>query len=225
MKTVSKTVHGILAGLLLATFFPVNLQAADQHLFYLHGCCIQDKDDPKVQAYQAIVNNLKQAGFQVSFNLRVVSVGDNDPAVQEHARQIAQDVRALLAKGVKPQHITVAGYSLGSMTAMVAAGHIANPDINVVLLAGCPVNSAIKVNIDYGKIRGRVLSIYDTKDVKFGSCQGRLPADVMFKEVVLNSGEGHAVFKMADDQHVNLWKEPLMSWVGEVRQAAGSASR
>jgi len=220
-----KTVHAIIAGILLATLSPANVQAADQHLFYLHGCCIKDKDDAKVQAYQAIVSNLKQSGFQVRFDLRYANVGDNDPAVQEHARQIATEVRSLLANGVKPRDITIAGYSLGSMTAMVVAGQIANPDINVVLLAGCPVSPAIKVNIDYGKIKGRVLSIYDTKDVKFGSCQGRLPADVTFKEVVLNSGEGHAVFKAPDDQHVKLWKEPLLMWVRDPGARMGSASR
>jgi len=29
--------------------------AADKHLFYVHGCCIKDKSDPKVKAYDTIV--------------------------------------------------------------------------------------------------------------------------------------------------------------------------
>jgi hypothetical protein len=205
----------IMTSMLLATAALGTAQAAEKHLFYMHGCCIKGKDDPKVKAYETIVQNLNEAGFKVAFDLRTADFGDNDSAVQAHAAKVADQVRTLLAQGVAPGDITVAGYSLGSMTALVTAGLIANPKVNVVLLAGCPINPAIKVSIDYAKIKGRVLSIYDVKDEKFGSCNGRLPEGVTSKEVVLNSGKGHSVFRLPDEKHMKLWKDPMLAWIKE----------
>lgn len=186
--------------------------AAEKHLFYVHGCCIKGKDDPKIKAYEMIAQELRNAGFNLTFDLRYADMSDSDALVQAYAAKVADQVNALLAKGVVPEDITVSGYSLGSMTTLVASGLIANPKVNFVLLAGCPVNTAIPVTIDYSKVKGRVLSITDTKDDKFGSCNGRLPESVTYKEVVLNSGEGHAVFRLTDEKNLKLWKEPLAAW-------------
>jgi hypothetical protein len=160
-----KTISAVLVSMVLVTITLGATHAAEQYLFYMHGCCIKGKDDPKVKAYETIAQNLKESGFKVAIDLRYADVGDNDVAVQAHAARIADQVRALLAQGVAPGDITVAGYSLGSMTALVTAGLIANPMVNVVLLAGCPIKPAIKVTIDYAKIKGRVLSIYDSNSV------------------------------------------------------------
>lgn len=201
----------IASAVLMASSFGV-AHAAEKHLFYVHGCCIKDKGDPKIKAYETIVQELKNSGFNVVFELRTADVTDSDAHAQAYAAKIADQVRALLAKGTAPEDITVAGYSLGSMTTLVASGLLANPKVNFVLLAGCPVNPAIPVTIDYSKIKGRVLSITDTKDDKFGSCNGRLLESVTYKEVVLNSGEGHAVFRLTDEKNLKLWKEPLVAW-------------
>jgi hypothetical protein len=186
--------------------------AADKHLFYVHGCCVKDKDDPKVKAYEKIVQELRNSGFDVVFELRTADVGDSAPQVNAYATKIADQVRAMIAKGTAPEDITVAGYSLGSMTTLVTSALIDNPKVNFVLLAGCPIKPAIPVTIDYTKIKGRVLSITDTKDEKFGSCNGRLPEGITYKEIVLNSGEGHAVFRLTDEKNLKLWKEPLVAW-------------
>lgn len=210
-----QTFNTLVASLVLAIAALGSVQAAEKHLFYLHGCCVKGQDDPKVKVYQSIVQDLQSAGYNVHFDLRFADVGDNDAAVQSHAKKIADDVKALLAKGVAPSDVSIAGYSLGSMTALVASGLVANPQVNVVLLAGCPINPAIKVNIDFSKVQGRVLSIHDSKDVKFGACQGRLPSGLTFKEVLLNSGEGHAVFKSLDANQLNLWKQPMLDWIAK----------
>lgn len=186
--------------------------AAEKHLFYTHGCCIKGKDDPKVKAYETIVQELKNSGFNVVFELRYADTNDNNAQAQAQAARIADQVRALLAKGTAPEDITVSGYSLGSMTTLVASGLIANPKVNFVLLAGCPIKAAIPVTIDYPKVKGRILSIMDIRDDKFGSCKGRLPEGVAYKEITLDSGEGHAVFRLPNEKHIKLWKEPLESW-------------
>jgi len=184
--------------------------AAEKHLFYLHGCCIKGKNDPKVKEYETIVQKLKDSGLNVFFELRTADINDGDDQAMAYAAKIADQVRDLLAKGTAPEDITVAGYSLGSRITLVASGLIANPKVNFVLLAGCPLKPTIP--IDYSKVKGRVLSIRDTKDDKFGSCDGRLPDGVTYKEIVLTSGEGHALFRLPDKKYLNLWKEPLVNW-------------
>jgi hypothetical protein len=188
--------------------------ASEKHLFYVHGCCVKDSGDPKARDYEAIVQKLKDSGFIVEYELRTADVGDNDAAVQAYAAQIAGKVNALLTRGTKPENITVAGYSLGSMTSMVASGLIANPNVNYVLLSGCPVRAGTPVTIDYSKIKGRLLSITDKNDDKFGSCNGRFPEGNAYKEIVIDSGKGHSGFRLAQDSFIALWLNPLLDWTG-----------
>ena len=211
-----KTLSTFLALTVLAVSGFGMAEAAEKHLFYLHGCCIKDKEDPKVKVYETVVQKLRDDGFNVHFEMRYAGIGDNDAAAQAHAARIADEVRSLLAKGTAPENITVAGYSLGSMTALVASSLLENPKVNFVFLAGCPVNSRIKVTIDYKKIAGRALSVYDAKDVKFGSCKGHVPDAALKKEIVLNSGEGHDIFKKIDEQQMKMWKDPLVNWAKSI---------
>ena len=189
------------------------VHASDKYVFYVHGCCVKDGSDPKVQDYEAIVQKLKGSGFNVEYELRTADVGDNDAAVQAHAAQIAGKVNALLAKGTPPGHISVAGYSLGSMTSMVASGLIANPNVNFVLLAGCPKSASIPVTIDYAKIKGRILAVVDKADDKFGSCNGKFAEGNAFKEVTVDTGKGHAGFRIAKDNFMSQWMDPMKDWV------------
>lgn len=201
-----KGFSGLIASLTLAAAFPLTIQAADKHLFYIHGCCISKVGGG---AYEAIVDDLRNSGFRVAFDLRT---DDSDTEIQAYAAKVAAQVKDLLSGGVAPERITVSGYSLGAVTAMYAAIAIANPDVNYVLLAGCPGKGARSFDIDYARVQGRVLSIIDTKDDKFGTCKERLPSSALQQEVAFDSGLGHAVFRSADEKSIKLWKDPLMSW-------------
>lgn len=186
--------------------------AAEKHLIYIQGCCVKKMNGPVARDYQTIAQELREAGFNVFFELRTADVTDSDEQAQAYAAKVARYVQELLAKGVAPEDITVSGFSLGSSTALVASGLIANPKINYVLLAGCPMGANIRVTIDYTKVRGRILSIIDSKDDKFGSCAARLPSGTNFKEITLDSGEGHKVFRLSDESSLKLWKTPLEAW-------------
>jgi predicted esterase len=205
-----KSLIAVIACAVLMTGFLGFARAQEKHLFYVHGCCIKDKNDPKVKAYENIVQELRNSGFNVVFELRTADMHDSDAQAMAYAAKIAEQVRDLLARGTAPEDITVAGYSLGSRITLVASVLIANPKVKFVLLAGCKIKETIP--IDYSKVKGRVLSIRDTKDDKFGSCDGRLPEGVIHNEVVLNSGSGHAVFLLTDEKNLKLWKEPLINW-------------
>lgn len=199
------------SAILAASVLP-SAHAAEKHLVYMQGCCVKGTSGPAAKDYQTIAQKLGAAGFNVFFELRTADQTDSDEQVQAYATKVAEHVQGLIAKGVAPEDITVSGFSLGSMTTLVASGLIDNPKVGYVLLAGCPVNATIPVTIDFGKVRGRVLSVVEGSDDKFGSCSGRLPNAASFKEVTIDSGKGHKLFKLADEQHLKLWMQPLEEW-------------
>jgi hypothetical protein len=207
-----KTFVAMITGIVLMAVLSGVTHAAEKHLFYMHGCCINKVGG---SAYETIVKELRSAGFNVVFDLRT---DDSSAAAQAYAAKVADQVKSLLAKGTAPEDITVSGYSLGSVTAMFASILIANQKVNYVLLAGCPGNGARvsrgndPLDVDYAKVQGRILSIVDTKDDKFESCKTHLPESVLQKEVAFDSGSGHAVFRNTDEKSLKLWKEPLVTW-------------
>lgn len=205
----------LISGAALMTGLAQTSNAAEKHLIYMHGCCVKQTNGSVAKDYQTIAQKLRDSGFNVFFELRTSDSTDSDSQAQAYAAKVAEYVQGLLAKGTPPEDITVSGYSLGAMTALVASGLIANPKVNYVLLAGCAVNVNIPVTIDYSKAGGRILSIVDSKDDKFGSCVGRLPNAAKFKEITLDSGEGHKVFRLTDESNLKLWKKPLESWAKE----------
>jgi len=207
-----KMLVALISGAVLMTGFSHISNAAEKHLIYMQGCCVKQASNAVAKDYQKIAQALRDSGFNVFFELRTSDATDSDEQAQAYAAKVAQYVQELLAKDVAPEDITVSGFSLGSSTALVASGLIANPKVNYVLLAGCPVSANSRVTIDYAKVSGRILSIVDSKDDKFGSCAGRFPSDATFKEITLDSGEGHKVFRLTDKANLTLWKAPLESW-------------
>jgi hypothetical protein len=181
-------------------------QAGDKHFFYMHGCCLSRVGSG---GYASIVREFGKSGLDVKYERRY---DDSDEALQAFAQKIAGQVRALLAQGVPPEDITVSGYSIGSALSMYVAIALANPKINYVLFAGCPGSGARAFDIDYPKVQGRVLSIFDEGDDRFGSCKGLLPESVLKKELALSSGQGHMIFQNIHDFALRLWKDPAEAW-------------
>lgn len=201
-----------LAALVLLSGLPSFAAAADKHLVYMQGCCVKGVKGQVAKDYETIAQSLRNAGFNLFFELRTAEQTDGDANVQAYAAKVAEHVQCLIGKGVAAEDITVSGYSLGAMTTLVTAGLTANPKVNYVLLAGCPTNPNVPISIDYTKVNGRVLAIVESADDKFGSCAGRLPNTAEFKEITLNSGEGHKLFRLTDESSMNLWKAPLVQW-------------
>jgi len=181
-------------------------QAGDKHLFYMNGCCIEKVG---TDGYDVIEKKLKETGLKLNFTIREE---DTDKAVMGSVDSVVEKVNALLANGTPPEDITVSGYSLGSIIAMYASIRIANPKVNYVLLAGCPGPKARRHIDDYSKVQGRILSITDAGDRKFVSCSDKITNASEFKEIKLESGEGHKVFRLSKDKFINLWIDPLVSW-------------
>lgn len=186
---------------------PSSPDASEKYVFYLHGSA--EESDGDNEKYQAAVDAISDNVDNVISEVR----GDTDPS--SYAEKIKQQVNTLISKGVPAKNITISGFSKGSIIALAAAGAINNPNINYVFLAGCSEDLNEKYNIDASKAAGRILSIHDSGDEKFESCEGTIKpsAKVKFEETDLDSGKGHKIFRIPKDKFIEQWRDPMIEWI------------
>lgn len=174
--------------------------------FYLHGSA--EESDGDNEKYQAAIDAISGNVDNVISEVR----GDTDP--NNYAEKIKKQVDALISNGVPAKNITVSGFSKGSIITLAASGAINNPNVNYVLLAGCSDELNEKYNVDPSKAAGRILSIYDSGDEKFESCDETIKpsAKVKFEETDLDSGKGHKIFRIPKEKFIEQWRDPLIEW-------------
>lgn len=185
---------------------PANPDSSGRYIFYLHGSA--EEENGSSGKYEAAVEAIAE------YDATVVSEVRGDTAPNVYAANLASQVNALIDAGVPAGHITVSGYSKGSVIALAAAAAIANPEVNYVLLAGCSEYLNDKYGVAAGKAVGRILSVYDSGDDKFGSCAGIVPGSALQDEVELDSGKGHKLFRIPKDKFIRQWRDPLVAWAG-----------
>ena len=187
---------------------PPKPDASGKYIFYLHGSV--EETEGSTEKYTSALNAIASSSAIVISEVR----GDTDPAT--YAEKVKEQVNMLISKGVSPKNITISGYSKGAVIALASAGTIKNPEVNYVLLAGCSGELNSKYDVDPAKAIGRILSIYDADDDKFGSCYGTITASdkVTFEEIELTSGKGHKLFRIPKDKFIQQWRDPLVEWAG-----------
>jgi pimeloyl-ACP methyl ester carboxylesterase len=194
---------------------PDTVDPARRHLFYVHGAWIEHHglEHPHPRhgryQYQAIVRALAERGFVVISEAR-----EKETDGEAYAEKLAKQVRRLLDKGVPPPRVTVIGHSKGGSIALIAASELQEEHLNFAIMAGCG-----KPGGGFGRgferfleerasrLRGRLLSIYDASDRLAGSCREAFEKAAVADsaEVVLQTGEGHALF----------WS-PRAVWIDEI---------
>lgn len=190
----------------VVTSIPSNPDSSEKYIFYLHGSV--EEEDGSTEKYETAIEAIAERDATVISEVR----DDTDPLL--YAIKLKADVTALLSKGVPAENITISGFSKGSIIALAASGVINNPKINYVLLAGCSnfLNSKYKVNPS--KAVGRILSIYDSEDSKFGTCSDIIKEtdNLKFEETELDTGKGHKVFRIPKEKFIEQWRDPLVDW-------------
>lgn len=187
---------------------PAKPDAKGRYIFYLHGSA--EESGGSTVKYQEAVNAIATGSATVISEVR----GDTDP--NSYAERLGKQVNNLLSHGVPASNITISGFSKGAIITLAAAGVINRPDINYVFLAGCSEELNDKYDVDASQVVGRILSIYDSDDEKFGSCEGILkPSNkLIFEEIALDSGKGHKLFRIPKEKFIQLWRDPLLEWAG-----------
>lgn len=209
MKTLSSFICTMVAAILLTGAATTSAARANSKvLFYMHGSDMHGKsaDHKNAKNYKKIVSHLEDQGFEVIFEVRA----DRDAEVE--AARTAQMVQDRISAGTAPEDIYVGGFSYGAMITLKTAGLIGNDKINYALFCGCPESPSISVDIDYEAVKGRVLSIVDTDDGKFGTCDGKLPGASDFVEKTITSGKGHKIFKLGKGKFINEWAPIFVGW-------------
>jgi acetyl esterase/lipase len=168
---------------------PGHPDPAGRYVIYLHGRILELQGRNAVSPefgryeYDAILRALSEGGVTVISELRGPATG------VEYAKRVASQVRELLAAGVRPEHVSVVGFSKGGYLARAAAAELQNASVRFAILAGCPTQAS-EIEPWVPRMRGRVLSLYDVADKVAGSClSGFAQAPgVTGREVVLGLG-------------------------------------
>ncbi|WP_419786344.1 hypothetical protein [Pseudodesulfovibrio sp.] len=189
-----------------------------KYFIYLHGEIIEAQGknavSPRYGAYHYddIINYFADRGLVVVEEVR--------GKVNEHryAVRVTEEVRGLMANGVPPENITVAGFSKGGLIALLVASSLNQPRVHFVILAGCARGLRPSAYTQFLKVKrgarlqGKLLSIYATSDLEAGSCaeakaQHTGPG-LAFSELPLRSKLGHGLFYRALPQ----WAQPVAAF-------------
>jgi len=185
---------------------PSDPDSDSKYIFYLHGSV--EEEQGSTEKYESAIEAISDSDAIVISEVR----NETDP--NAYALKLKEQVNKLISKGVPASNITISGFSKGSIITLASASEINNKEINYVLLAGCSEYLNKKYNINISSASGRILSIYDSGDEKFGSCKSIIKesADIEFKETELDSGKGHKVFRIPKEKFIEQWRDPLIDW-------------
>lgn len=197
---------GEAAGRIL-TDVPAAPDPGARYVFYVHGRILElqgrQAKSPDFGPYQydAILQALAGEGFTVISEVRKGDAGA--PFVE----RLAGQVRRLLAAGVPARQVTLVGASKGGYLTLAAAAELGEPDVSYVVLAGCgPASVALAP-----RLRGRILSIYDSKDRYSPSCGDTFAAAKSLgahREIVLDLGLDHGLLFRPRPE----WLVPARDW-------------
>ena len=188
-----------------------------KYLFYLHGRIVEDQGPNAVSEeygpyeYDNIVSTLVSKGYKVISEVREKNC---DPL--NYAEKVTKQIDSLLHIGIPANNITVLGASKGAFIAIQVSDLVQNKEVNYVLIAIFSESIAEILKKTNVKLSGRVLHVYDYKDVLSASGEkfinefkGKEFSD--FKEVELKMGLGHGILYKPYDEWINLllkWSNP-----------------
>jgi hypothetical protein len=184
------------------------IDSGARYLFYLHGAIIETQGvrptHPRfgVYEYQEILEVLGAHDCVVISEARPAGT---DGA--EYAAKVVDQVEALLAAGVPPEHITVVGFSKGGGIAITASSLLANDHLNFVFMGACGPWYESRPQI---VPRGRLLGLREASDELVGPCETLFDraAGGERREVVTDLGGGHGAFYRPNPE----WIEPVVEW-------------
>ena len=191
------------------TSFPDEINAAGKYVFYSHGFIVEGNNPRPINARWGIYEfpAIKQALSAQNYTL----IAYHRPAKTDplkFAQKLAENIRTLLAHGVKAENITLVGFSRGGAITILTSSLLKMDNINFVILAGC--SRFMKKNPQY-TLYGHVFSIYETSD-GVGSCQFVIDRSLKvssFEELAISTGKEHGAFYQPRLE----WLLPVKKWL------------
>jgi len=133
-----------------------------------------------------------------------------DTKPRDFAKKLTENVKTLLNEGVKPNNITLIGFSRGGAITALTSNYLANDDINFIILAGC--SRFIKKEPTLA-VYGHIRSIFETSD-GVGSCQFLIDRSIKvnsFEEIAISTGKEHGAFYLPRAA----WVTPVKQWIAQ----------
>jgi len=180
-----------------------------RYLIYLHGAIIEragvrpTHPEYGVYEYLEILEAFVEWGFVVISEAR--PAGTDGMA---YAAKVADQVRALIAGSVPPEHITVVGFSKGGGIAITVSSILSEKRLNFVFMGVCGPWLDSRPEI---VPHGRLLALREASDDLVGSCEGlfaRAAGDGEREEITLELGGGHGAFYRPRPE----WIDPVVEW-------------
>ncbi len=201
---------------LLALTLPSLAADTPRHLLYLHGRIVQEQQSARPQQprfgfyeLEQILTTFRDKGFVVTGGIRPKAA-----SVSQSADVVVGQVRALLRKGVAPDHVTVVGASMGGGTALVASARLQEPGVRFAVMGVCLSQNVQALIKDEGKApSGHVLAIRETTDELTADCPAWTPeakaTGLVVREMVLDTGLSHGFLY----RPIPEWVKPVVEWV------------
>lgn len=211
MKKIFKTLIYSLSILFSFASFSQTKNENQRYIFFFHNKFVEENPlnvaHPKYgkAEYNEILESFRKDNFIVFSEKRKKNTNAAD-----YAQKITKQVKALIKKGVPPNHITVIGTSKGGYIAQFVSTYLSNPDVNFVFI-GCFRDVDIQEIPDIN-FCGNILTIYEKSDIYGVSAIKRKETSKCkiehFKEIELNTGLKHGfLYKAADN-----WIAPSKKW-------------
>ena len=190
---------------------PATIDPNARYFLFLHNYYVEKNGPSGDCKYHDIIAAFVERGFVVISEVRT---GKIIPCI--YAEKVVRKVKTLLDAGVRPENITVGGHSKGGVITLCTASDLGNAKINLVVMAGCGIAGVKKHDMypDFGKLKGRMLSIYASSDSIAGSCEGafaQAPKGLSSMEIILKSELGHRLFFTPSD----VWIDPIVDWINK----------
>jgi hypothetical protein len=194
-----------------------------KYIFYLHSKIIETKG-PFAKSkrygpvdYYGILASLEKRGFTVVSEIRPPNT-----LSYKYARKVVDQIDQLLAAGVLPENITVAGLLKGGIISFYVSAILKNPKINFVILSGCGTGRNQKTFYNVfeqtnASLKGNFLSIIDSASASSGTCKqifGLAEYGINSKEIPVFSGLGTGLFYSTANQ----WMNPMVDWIYEEKE-------
>jgi len=182
-----------------------------KYVFYSHGLIVEGTNPrpvhPKFGTYEfSLIKDMLVKDSE--FNL-IAHHRPKNAKIEAYTTKLVSWVRTLVKAGVKPNNITLIGFSRGGQLTSFAANRLKDLKINTILLATCwPGSVQTDPTITFS---GHFLSIYETTDGA-KSCKqlsDRSEELLSFEEVAISTGKKHGAFF----KPMKEWIVPVKKWI------------
>lgn len=195
---------------------PKDVDLSKQYVIYLHGAIVENGDPKPIHPRFGLYDFPAIQQALATKDIILISEQRKSGTIPvEYANKVKSQVKFLIEKGIKPENITVLGFSKGSSIAIMASDLIKNDNLNYVVMANCGPWYEKSEALKKLRLSGHVLSVYEESDGP-SSCQNLADKSKKiqsFKEVMTNTGKAHGTFFLPNE----VWLIPVLNWINRKR--------